>query len=170
MPIVSLNAKNPMEDGRQSARALSVRLGVEKYFENLSWVTLPEMSLRNGRRADLVALSTSGQIGIVEVKSSVADFKSDQKWNEYQDFCDFFWFATLSDVSAEIFPETQGFMIADQYGCEIQRDAQERKLTASARKSMHLRFARASAARLARCRDHFGVEFDQIIDSDETKT
>ena len=48
MPIVSLNSKSPIEDGRQSARALSVRLGVERYFEDLSWVTLPEMSLKNG--------------------------------------------------------------------------------------------------------------------------
>ncbi len=167
MPIVSLKNKSPIEDGRQSSRALSVRLGVERYFEDLSWVTLPEMSLKNRRRADLVALSASGQIGIVEIKSSIADFKSDQKWHEYRDFCDFFWFATLPDVPSDIFPDTQGFMVADHYGCEIQRAAHEHKMAAAPRKSMHLRFARASAARLNRCRDHFGLEYDQFANGDD---
>lgn len=166
MPIVSLNSKSPIEDGRQSTRALSVRLGVERYFEDLSWVTLPEMSLKNGRRADLVALSATGQIGIIEVKSSLADFKSDQKWHEYRDYCDFFWFATLPDVPADIFPDSQGFIMADQYGCEIQRAANEHKMTAATRKSMHLRFARTSAARLSHCRDHFGLDYDQFAKSD----
>ena len=166
MPIVSLNTKSPIEDGRQSARALSVRIGVERYFEDLSWVTLPEMSLKNGRRADLVALSGSGQVGIIEVKSSIADFTSDQKWHEYRDYCDFFWFATLPDVPVDIFPDTQGFMVADHYGCEVHRAAEECKMTAATRKSMHLRFARTSAARLNLCRDHFGLEYGQFAGAD----
>ncbi len=170
MPIVSLNSKSPVEDGRQSSRALSVRQGVERYFEEMSWVTLPEMTLKNGRRADLVVLSAIGQIGIVEVKSSIADFKTDQKWQDYQDFCDFFWFATLSDVPESIFPQSEGFIVADQYGCEIQRVATEHKMSAAARKSMQLRFARASAARLSRCRDHFGLEYVQLTKTDENLT
>jgi hypothetical protein len=167
MPIVSFTHKSPIEDGRQSARALSVRLGVERYFEDLSWVSLPEMSLKNGRRADIVTLSPSGQIGIVEVKSSIADFNADQKWHEYLEYCDYFWFATLPDVPADIFPMSHGFLVADHHGCEVLRIADNDKLSSATRKAMQLRFARASAARLARCRDHFGSELDQITGLDK---
>jgi len=112
-------------------------------------------------------LSPKGKIGIVEVKSSIADFRADNKWHEYQEFCDFFWFATLPDVPADIFPDEIGFMIADQFGADIQREAEELSVSAAMRKSMHLRFARASALRLKRCVDHFGDANIQLVDADD---
>ena len=40
------------------------------------------MPLASGRRADLVALGADGEIVIVEIKSSVADFRGDREWLE----------------------------------------------------------------------------------------
>jgi hypothetical protein len=34
-----------------------------------------------------------GEIWIVEIKSSPADYLSDSKWRDYMDFCDRFYFA-----------------------------------------------------------------------------
>lgn len=165
MPIVSLATPNPFIDGRQSERAMSVRCGVERYLWEAGWVTLPELTLKNGRRADIAALSPKGDVMIVEIKSSTADMKADQKWPDYHEFCDQLLFATLADVPADIFPDEAGLMIADQYGAEVLRPAPPVKLAPARRKAVHLQFARASAARLARCCEHAGFDSSTFADN-----
>ena len=60
---------------------------------------LREFTLRSGRRVDLIAIGSGGEITIVEVKSSRQDFISDRKWQEYPEWADRFYFAV-----AEGFP------------------------------------------------------------------
>src|ERR1700730_7259569 len=48
-----------------------------------------------GRRADIVALATHATIHIVEIKSSVADFRADTKWRDYRASCDRLFFEIL---------------------------------------------------------------------------
>ncbi|MGI9367016.1 MAG: MmcB family DNA repair protein [Rhizobiaceae bacterium] len=164
MPIVTLDADNPFVDGRQSARALAIRSGVERYFAEAGWATLPELTLPTGRRADLVALSAKGQICIVEIKSSIADMKADSKWQEYRAYCDELYFATLADVPVDIFPSDAGFIIADSHGAELLRTCEAEKPTPAIRKKLHLTFARASALRLARCCSYAGVDSTRFQD------
>jgi hypothetical protein len=38
--------------------------------------------------ADLVALDPSGELWIIEIKSSNGDFRADQKWQDYRAHCD----------------------------------------------------------------------------------
>ena len=166
-PIVSIAASNPFVDGRQSDRALAVRAGCERWFGQQNWVTLPELALSNGRRADLVCLSPKGTICIVEIKSSIADFRADNKWPDYQQFCDELIFATLPDVPADIFPEEAGLMVADTYGAEIVREAPPLKLPPARRKALHLMFARSCALRLARCCAHAGYDGADLCEADE---
>ena len=80
-------------------KADDISRGVLRLFAELGLCGLTEMTLANGRRADVVALCQKGQISIVEIKSSVADFRSDQKWPEYQPFCDQFYFAVGTGLS-----------------------------------------------------------------------
>lgn len=167
MPIVSVAKNDPFIDGRQSPRALTVRVGVERYLCDLGWTTIPEMTLKTGRRADLVALSPKGQVLIVEVKSSLADLRADNKWPDYFDFCDELYFATLADVPQEEFPEEAGLLIADNYGAHIVREANSQKLSAIRRKDVHLRFARTSALRLARCCAHVGMRAEEFADAED---
>ncbi len=148
MPIVSLHARDPLADGRQSERAMVVRRGVQRLLIELGAAVLPELSLVTGRRADLVAVARNGDIWIVEIKSSAQDFQVDRKWPEYRLFCDRFFFATHPEVPADIFPEDAGFILSDGYGAEILRDAPEHRLPAPTRKALTLRIARAGAARL----------------------
>lgn len=164
MPLVSLASDNPFLDGRQSQRALTIRSGVERYFLEAGWATLAELTLPTGRRADLVALSSKGQICIVEIKSSIADMKADTKWPEYLLHSDELVFATLPDVPVEIFPDDAGFMLADAHGAELIRPAPVAKIPAARRKAVHLIFARASAQRLARCCAHAGFDSTQFVD------
>jgi hypothetical protein len=115
-----------------------------------------ELPLASGRRADLVALGAGGDIWIVEIKSSVADFRADHKWMDYRLHCDRLFFATALDMPCEIFPKDTGLIVADAFGASIECQAPEHRLAAATRKSMMLRIARASALRLQALSDPTG--------------
>jgi hypothetical protein len=144
----SLAAKIVIVDGRQSPTALSVARGTCRLLRSLGYASVSEMPLASGRRADLVALGDDGEIWIVEIKSSIEDFRVDQKWPDYRWHCDRLWFATAPHVPLEIFPEDAGLILADSYGAEIIRPAPEHKLPAATRRSMLLRYGRLAAVRL----------------------
>ena len=112
------------------------------------FATLPELVLATGRRADVAALHRTGLIWIIEIKSSVQDFRTDSKWHEYRDYCDAFFFAVPPDLPRDILPEDTGLIVADAYGAEILREAPEHRLPAARRKAVTLRFARAASGRL----------------------
>ncbi len=135
-------------DGRQSERALAIRRGVCRRLRAEGLALIPEVTLRSGRRADLVALAPDGLITIVEIKSSIEDFRADQKWQDYLWHSDLFYFATGPHVPPEIFPAEAGLIIADPYGAEILRPSGLTKLAAATRKEMLIRVARAGAHRL----------------------
>jgi hypothetical protein len=144
-------------DGRQSETALLVARGVRRYLAGLGYSSVVELPLASGRRADLVALGDNGEILIVEIKSSIADFRVDQKWPDYRFHCDRLFFAIPDHVPAEIMPEDAGLIVADAYGACLLREAPEHRLPAATRKAMTLRYARAAAERLHRLFDPDGL-------------
>ena len=128
--------------------AVDISRGIQRLLVNLGYRALTEFTLKNNRRADVIALNKQGRIIIVEVKSSAADFRSDSKWSEYLEFCDRFYFAVNTDFPQEILPADQGMIIADRYGGEILREAEDRKVNGTRRKTLTLNFARTAAQRL----------------------
>ncbi len=148
MPIVSLDKGFILDDGRQSLRAMAVRRGVQRLLSEAGEAHVPELTLANGRRADLVSLAADGTLTIIEIKSSLQDLRADCKWPDYRDFCDRLFFATLPDVPLAPFPADCGLIIADPHGAEIVRPAPEHRLVAARRKALTLRFARQAALRL----------------------
>lgn len=143
-------------DGRQSPTALAVARGTARLLLSLGFACVSELALSSGRRADLVALADSGEIWIVEVKSSAADFRADQKWTDYRLHCDRLLFATSMDVPCEIFPRDTGLIVADAFGASLVCEAPEHRLPAPTRKAMMMRFARAAALRLQALADPNG--------------
>ena len=101
-----------------------------------------------GRRADIIALAANADVHIVEIKSSVADFRADQKWTQSRDFCDRFYFAVPHEFPHELIPLECGLILADAYGAEIARHAPEHKLAPATRRALLLRFAQTAADRL----------------------
>jgi hypothetical protein len=143
-------------DGRQSETALAVARGTSRLLLSLGFCCVSELALASGRRADLVATGGNGEIWIVEIKSSVADFRADQKWMDYRMHCDRLFFATTLDVPCEIFPPDTGLIVADAFGASIVCEAPEHRISAATRKSMLLRFGRAAALRLQALADPTG--------------
>lgn len=135
-------------DGRQSERALEIQRGTGRLLRRHGFVCLPEVTLKSGRRADLLAINPKGEVWIVEIKSSVADFRADRKWPDYWDYCDRLFFATNQETPEEIFPDEAGLIIADAHGAEIIRHVEEQRLAAARRKAITLHFAQTAASRL----------------------
>lgn len=48
--------------------------------------------------ADVFEITKDKKVVIYEVKSSKADYRSDKKWHNYLQFCEYFYFAAPSDV------------------------------------------------------------------------
>jgi hypothetical protein len=135
-------------DGRQSPAALAVARGTARLLYSLGFSAVSELNLASGRRADLVALSRDGELWIVEIKSSLEDFRVDGKWPDYRAHCDRLFFATSLVVPLAIFPQDAGLILADAFGASILREAPEHRLPPATRRAMLLRFARAAATRL----------------------
>jgi len=153
MSMSSLAAALPV-DGRQSPTALAVARGTTRLLHSLGFSVLSELPLASGRRADLVALGS--ELWIVEIKSSVADLRADQKWIDYRRHCDRLFFATTLEVPRAIFPPDAGLIVADAFGASILSEAPEHRLHAATRRRMMLSFARAASLRLSALADPDG--------------
>jgi len=137
-----------MDDALSRSIAADIASGVLRVMARFDFVGVTEMTLVNSRRADICALGPKGELSIVEIKSSIADFKSDHKWHEYRPFCDRFYFAVGHDFPKELIPQDAGLIIADKFGGAILREPEEHKLAAARRKAMTLRFGRLATRRL----------------------
>jgi hypothetical protein len=148
LPLPNPLGPAPPPDGRQSPTALAVARGTARLLHSLGLSCVSELPLPSGRRADIVALGAGGEIWIVEIKSSIADFRADRKWMDYRLHCDRLFFATALGVPCDIFPKHAGLIVADAFGASIVCEAPEHRLPAATRKRMMLRFAHAAAHRL----------------------
>jgi hypothetical protein len=135
-------------DGRQSEAALMIARGTRRLLRAAGWASLTELALPSGRRADIVALSGDSSLAIVEIKSSLADFRADRKWQDYRLHCDQLFFAVSPDMPLDVLPRDTGLIVADAFGAEIVRDAPVHRMAGARRRAMLLRFASAAADRL----------------------
>jgi hypothetical protein len=135
-----------MPETRDLARELS--RGATRLLWQAGFAVLSEVPLANGRRADILALGRDGEIRIVEIKSSLADFRADRKWPEYRDFCDRLYFAVAADFDDALIPMDCGLIRADAWGGALVREAPPTPLSAPRRRAVTLRFALLAGQRL----------------------
>lgn len=125
-----------------------VTRGVCRFLRSAGYTVLREFRLKSKRRADITGLDAKGKFVIVEVKSSLEDFRSDQKWQDYLAHCDAFYFAVSEDFPKSILPEERGLIVADGFGAQIIRPASIHQMNGNRRRVQLLNFARAGADRL----------------------
>src|SRR5690606_21891382 len=135
-------------NSRPAVTALLAR-GVTRMLLDLGLAPALEVPLANGRRADVMALSPQGEIWIVETKSCLADYACDEKWPDYLEFCDRFYFGVTEAFPRHLIPEEAGLIVADGFGGAILRESPVRPLAGARRKAVTLNFARLAAQRLA---------------------
>lgn len=149
MTLVPLAATGEFVSAEPQTAALLAR-GVCRALEQLGYASLLEFPLANGRRADILALGRRGDLVIVEIKTSVADFRADRKWAQYRDFADRLYFAVSNSFPTALIPEECGLIVADAFAASLLRDGVATPLAPARRRAVTLRFALAAAARLRR--------------------
>jgi hypothetical protein len=95
-----------------------------------------------------MGLTPSGEVWIVETKSCLEDFAVDDKWPDYIDYCDRFFFGVTDVFPRERIPQEVGLIVADAFGGAILRQCETRPLAGARRKAVTLHFARLAAQRL----------------------
>jgi hypothetical protein len=134
--------------------AAEVARGVTRLFCRQDLFAVCEMPLRNGRRADLMAIDAKGGLTIVEIKVAKADLLGDGKWIDYLDYCDRFFWAVPPYLAKFLeedryLPGEAGLIVADRYDAAVIREAVHRPLAPARRKAELLDFARRAARRLS---------------------
>ncbi|PZN99716.1 MAG: DNA repair protein MmcB-related protein [Hyphomicrobiales bacterium] len=127
--------------------------GAGRHLRERGYAVVKEMTFANGRRGDIVALSPSGELLVVEVKSGIEDYRVDGKWPDYRDYCDGFLFAVAPEFPEDILPEDVGLIVADAYGGALIREAPRHALAPARRKALTIAFARLAAGRLGLIED-----------------
>jgi hypothetical protein len=127
---------------------VAVRREAARLCRQMGWAPLHEVALANGRRADILALRPDGDFMCVEVKSGIADFMADAKWQEYRDYCDALYFAVGEDFPLEYLPADVGVIVTAEREAALWRVAPEHRMAAARRKALTLRFAQLAACRL----------------------
>jgi hypothetical protein len=136
-----------------SITAQDVARGVSRLLMQEGFSPILEFTLANGRRLDVAALGADGTLLGVEIKVAVGDLKADNKWPDYLEFCELFYFAIPPDFPDELVPPDTGLIVADRYGGGIVRPSPIASVHASRRKAVTLRFAKVAADRLAAALD-----------------
>ena len=125
----------------------AVTRGAGRLMAALGYAPLLEVTLPNGRRADIMALGPRGEIAIAEVKSGLEDFRTDRKWGEYALYCEAFFFAVAPHFPRDVRPEGPGLIVADAFGGAVVIEAPTIPLAPARRKALTLAFARLAAMR-----------------------
>jgi hypothetical protein len=155
VPPVNIFAAEPLD-------ASLLARGVCRALDQLGYASLIQFPLANGRRADVFALGRRGEVIAIEIKSSVADFRADQKWPSYREFADRLYFAVASGFPIALIPQDCGLMVADAFGAALLRDGQTVALSGGRRRAVTLRFARIAAVRLRRSLDPAAARLDSM--------
>lgn len=138
---------------------LAVCRGACRLLRQSGRTVLRELPLPDGRRADIMAITASGELTIVEVKSSIEDWRVDQKWPDYLGWCDLLYFAVPVDFPQSLIAGDVGLIVADAYGGDILRHPPRRPVAAARRKALLIDCARLASERLARLEDPEFVDF-----------
>jgi hypothetical protein len=147
------SAVRPSSPGARPEITQAVCRGACRLMRQAGHSVLLEVPLPDGRRADIFAIGRGGEITIVEVKSSIEDWRVDIKWPDYLAWCDQLYFAVPVDFPQALIAQEVGLIVADSYGGEVLRAAPRRALAPARRKSLLIDCARLASERLARLED-----------------
>lgn len=122
--------------------------GTMRLMRALGHGALAEFVPRRGLRVDVMAVTATGEVWIVECKSCRADFLTDRKWQGYPEFCDRYFWAVDRDFPLDLLAPDAGLILANAHDAEILRLPEAHRLPPARRARLLRDFARAAAWRL----------------------
>lgn len=123
-----MSSKELLEHGRLQQLAL-------KYLFEKNYIAAAEVSYKN-YRWDCIGYDNESKIAIIEVKASAEDFLRDSKWQNYQVYCNTFYFLVEShleyiftytfkgrDIKKEIEASGAGILIGHKNRLELKKES-----------------------------------------------
>ena len=139
---------SPPDMSNRRRTTLELTRGVCRLFETLGFATLREFKLPNKRRVDVIAMDPKGNFSIIEVKSTVGDYKTDNKWLDYLPYCQQFYFAVPYNFPTEIIPKQCGIIFADAFDAAIRKESIRSKLNPKRHRHQLIRFGYVAGTRI----------------------
>lgn len=135
---------------RDVSTSVAVRQPAAEYFAAKNYAVHFEIGLAHGvLRADILATNLAGYIVMCEVKSSVADFRADKKWQRYLPYCNKFYFVMSPETYAKVkdeIPNGIGVFISDGNTGVIKKRANDREVSDKLRLEVITRMAYRAAS------------------------
>jgi hypothetical protein len=101
-PIAELKNSRNTSPRAQTAEALKKAVSFMFFKYGYSMTTELGILKWGRRRADVIGNKIGGDLVLIEVKSSVADFRTDNKWTEYLPYADRVYLAFTKEVARKI--------------------------------------------------------------------
>lgn len=104
-----------------------------KWLYHQGYTCSAEFTLKSGKRVDVIGFNENGHIIAIEVKASRNDYVSDNKWYEYLNYCDEFYFLLdqshwFKDSDAGLL-KLQGNSLFKEKQCDLLCKAEYREQT-----------------------------------------
>lgn len=127
-----------------------IRQVVSAFYTKRRWAVHFEVGLcKGGRlRADVLSMAMNGYMVVVEVKSSVADFRSDKKMELYTKYSNQTYLACTQEVYAKIKDKVLpdfGVLVVSESQCRVAKNAKKRNVHHKTKLNLITRMAYRSA-------------------------
>jgi hypothetical protein len=117
-----------------------------KWLFNQGYIAASEITLPNGKRADVIGYNEQGYIVIIEVKASISDFMQDDKWQTYLEYCDEFYFLPVDEAKQAFYKRKEciqaGLLLETKNNVKV---VEEHQLNHEAKERTAIHFAVSKA-------------------------
>ena len=99
-----------------------------QFLSSKGYKVLSEFALPNKKRVDIIAINSKKEIIIVEVKSKKNGVKTDKKWKNYLNYCNYFYFACNDKLEDFNLPKNIGIIQNKASSTKIIKKSKYKKL------------------------------------------
>jgi hypothetical protein len=124
-----------------------------QFLSSKGYKVLSEFALPNKKRVDIIAINSKKEIIIVEVKSKKSEVKTDKKWKNYLNYCNYFYFACNDKLKDLNLSKNIGVIQNNSKSIKITKKSKYKKLSENKKNKLIFKIALSAASKFHRLID-----------------
>ena len=124
-----------------------------QFLSSKGYKVLSEFALPNKKRVDIIAINSKKEIIIVEVKSKKSEVKTDKKWKNYLNYCNYFYFACNDKLKDLNFSKYIGVIQNNSKSIKITKKSKYKKISQKRKDTLILKIALSATSKFHRLID-----------------
>ena len=124
-----------------------------QFLSSKGYKVLSEFALPNKKRVDIIAINSKKEIIIVEVKSKKNEVKTDKKWKNYLNYCNYFYFACNDKLKNFNFSKNVGVIQKKSNSIKIIKKSKYKKISQKRKNILILKIALSATSKFHRLID-----------------